>query len=103
MKDKTFDWIIFVSLLLCIILLFICMIQIKGRQGDCVRNPMVYGARKLSELNDAEFSCTCSIAKIGSPIIKINSNEMKVERLYHQINSWENISLFNNIIIEDKN
>lgn len=46
---------------------------------ECLGDPLLYGAGKLSKLNNAEFSCSCSLNKPNSPLIFFDSKNMSVE------------------------
>ena len=47
--------------------------------NECLGDPLLYGAGKLSKANNAEFSCTCGLNKPNSPIIIFDSKNMSVE------------------------
>ncbi len=82
--DKTNKIIIFI-LLVNIILIGICLYQIKGKSTECINDPLIYGAKLLSESNNGEFSCNCYILpgegepSYISPKIFFNSQGIKVE------------------------
>lgn len=45
---------------------------------QCIQDPLGYGATKIKEKNNAEFACTCSLDKVGSPIIFFDSKHKEL-------------------------
>lgn len=59
MKDKQLKIIIGIVILLIITLGFV-MIKIIKTNSECTANPLVYGAKKVSE-GDITIMCTCNM------------------------------------------
>lgn len=71
--------ILIIVLILNIILIGIIAFFMQGAVNKCLGDPLLYGAEKLSKLNNAEFSCSCSLNKPNSPLIFFDSKNMSVE------------------------
>jgi len=73
------------SLLLAIILFLIVLgmllyvsVLLLKEGYQCMQNPLVFGAGKLKESNNAEFMCTCTLGKPNSPTITFDSTGLEV-------------------------
>lgn len=63
------NFIVIILLGLVMLMLLNLTITVKEESFLCLNDPLGYGAGKLSEANDADFSCTCGLNKPNSPII----------------------------------
>lgn len=63
-----------VIMLLGIVMLILLNLTFTVQEESfmCMSDPLGYGAKKLSEVNNAEFSCTCGLNTASSPIIFFN-------------------------------
>ena len=89
MNQKYWNILIFSLFLITTILVIVCVYQIKLQKESCIQDPLIYGARKLSEANNAEFSCTCYLAVEISPIITFNQYGMNVEHISVETRGYE--------------
>lgn len=75
-KDKR---VVFTNVIVIILLsiVLVTLVNLTGKinkEGfQCINDPLGYGAGKLKQINNAEFSCTCGLAKPNSPILFFNS------------------------------
>ena len=92
-------YFIFFLVLFAIVLLIYAIIQIKTDGSKCMLSPLVYGVDKLSEINNADLSYTCTFSKEGTPIITVQKKELKVDFIggsNQRINLMPNITINNN-------
>lgn len=73
------DTIIIILFVVVISLLIYAVTIMKSDGVKCAKNPLNYGARELSRVNRAEFSCSCSLDKPNSPNIFFNSEMFNVD------------------------
>ena len=87
-SQKQWNLLIISLFITTVILSGICVYQLKLKKDNCINNPLIYGARELSEVNRAEFSCTCSLISdkpnFISPIVKFDQHGMYVEHVTEQ-------------------
>ena len=81
--------ILIVVLIVNILLIGVLAYFMQKAVNECLGDPLVFGAKKLTKSNDAEFSCSCSLDKPNSPFIFFNSKNFTVE--YN--NRFKNIDL----------
>ncbi len=100
MKITTKQWNLILLIIFAInfILIFIVYYQLKLEKDNCIDDPLKYGARKLTEANRAEFSCTCTLLSdkpnFVSPIITFDQYGMDVEYVRGESKKYEtNFSL----------
>jgi len=67
--------------------------EVKRESFQCMGDPLGYGAQKLSEVNGAELSCTCTLAKPNSPILFFDSTSKDI--LYPEVRQSTNDFIFN--------
>ena len=76
-----------------VILSGICVYQLKLEKDNCIDAPLQYGARKLTEVNEAEFTCTCTLLSdkpnFISPIITFDQYGMEVEHFVSESKKYE--------------
>lgn len=97
MNQKQWNLLITSLFAITVILSGICIYQLKMEKDSCIRNPLIYGAKGLSESNNAEFSCTCSLAVKVSPIVTFDQYGMDVKHIHGEGKNYE----YNFSIIED--
>ncbi len=77
----------------CFILIFICFYQLRMDKDNCISDPLIYGAKKVTEANNAEFSCTCTLisSKAGfiSPIVRFDQYGLDVEHIKGESKYYE--------------
>lgn len=79
-RKKLSKWDMAIIVLLLVISTMAFLLYLKT--NECMTHPLVYGAQQYTELNSAEFSCTCLLDVPNSPVIKVNPREMTVENPY---------------------
>lgn len=95
MNPKIINYLLIVLLVINLILILIVSLQVKKAQEECLKDPLVYGARKIKESNNAEFSCSCGLAIPNSPIITFNSERFNVEspKTEDSYSAWKEFNL----------
>ena len=78
-KKLTIEIIILVVFVGNLLLLYYIFQDISDDSYQCIQDPLVFGAKVMKKLNNAEFSCTCSLAQPNSPLIHFNSQDLNVE------------------------
>jgi len=71
--------ILIIVLVVNILLIGVIAYFMQQAINECLGNPLLYGAEKFSKSNNAEFSCSCSLAVPNSPLIFFDSEFMSVE------------------------
>lgn len=56
----------------------------KSESEQCLNDPLVYGAKKIEQLNGAELICGCSLMKPNSPRLEFNGNSSRITNLNSQ-------------------
>ena len=79
MMNLTSNRVLISVLIFNIILIGFVAFFMNRAIDECLGDPLLYGAEKLSKLNNAEFSCSCSLNKPNSPLIFFDSKNMSVE------------------------
>ncbi len=98
-KDKRIlvtNLIVIALLAVVLLVLLNLTITVQEESFQCINDPLGYGALKLTEANNAEFSCTCTLAKPGSPIIYFDSKDKSISypNVQHSIEDYDfNFSL----------
>lgn len=93
LSTKQLNLIIISLFITTVVLSGICVYQLKLKKDNCINNPLIYGARELSEVNHAEFSCTCSLISdkpsFVSPIVKFDQYGIDVKHVTEEIEQRE--------------
>ena len=77
--NLTGNKILITVLMVNIILIGLIAFFMDRAVNECLKDPLLYGAEKLSKSNNAEFSCSCSLDKPNSPLIFFDSKNMSVQ------------------------
>lgn len=98
LTPKHWNRIVLGILVINFILIFIVFYQLKMEKDNCIDDPLIYGAKKLTEVNDAEFSCTCTLISESplfiSPIITFDRYGMNVKHVQGESKKYDsNISI----------
>lgn len=83
-KYLILDVVLMFVIMVAILLLFYDVTSHKDEKSLCVQNPLNYGAERLTKINNAEFSCTCTLNISNSPIIYFDRKNFTVERPYNK-------------------
>lgn len=54
------NYLILVILVTLTILLTKIYLEVKADGGQCLQNPLIFGAKKYNEATQSQLSCTCS-------------------------------------------
>jgi len=85
-KKKLNDLVFIILILIFTLILLYLIIKFNHQEELCSQNPLVYGVRKLGEVNNADLMCTCVFEQdnplVQRPILKINKDEMIIESIY---------------------
>lgn len=73
MERKT-DIIIILILILVVFLLYVNYRDIRADGGECIKQPLIYGAEVLKSRNKAAVMCNCMLDKPNTPILFFNSS-----------------------------
>lgn len=72
------DWIYFIIVGICVVLLIVIIIFMKSETTQCVKNPFVYGA---SNMKNVECYCTQTYSNQVCPAkFSFNDTAFKIER-----------------------
>jgi len=82
MKNKTINIILILILVINFALIFVVYTQIRNTKREFLDNPLIYGAKKLREVNGVEVLCQCNLMKKNSATLYFNSEEMRLEYPY---------------------
>ncbi len=98
LTTKHWNWIAMGMCVICFILIFICFYQLRMEEDTCISDPLIYGAKKVTEANNAEFFCTCRLIsnKVDfiSPIITFDQYGIDVKHVKGESKYYEsNISI----------
>ncbi len=77
---RKIDLVLIFLLLIVVGSVFYVYMVIKSDGYKCINNPLVYGAKKAAEVNDAEFSCSCIVDKPGMPTVEFNTTGLYTRR-----------------------
>ena len=74
------DGVIITNLLIgtFILLLFFTLMSIRSQGTQCLTNPLLFGAESLTESNNAEFMCSCTLQMQNSPIIHYDRHNITI-------------------------
>jgi len=89
MNQKYWNILIFSLFLITTILVIVATYQLRIQKDTCLRDPLIYGAKRLSEVNDAEFSCTCYLDVPISPMVMFDQYGMNVEHTTKETRGYE--------------
>ena len=93
LTTKQWNWILLIIFLINTILILVCVYQVKLEKDNCIDAPLIYGAKKLTEANKAEFSCTCTLMSnkpnFVSPIVTFDQYGLNVEHVTRESKSYE--------------
>lgn len=73
------NFVVVVLLGIVLMVLLNLTITVDEEGFSCLNDPLGYGAEKLTERNDAEFSCICHLAKENSPTIYFDSQGKNIQ------------------------
>jgi hypothetical protein len=69
--------LLLLAVIICLLSIFVTIgLKISGDNSACMRNPLIYGAKKLSENNDAEVLCRCSLLKPNTYTLMFTADKM---------------------------
>ena len=93
MKNKISKEMSIMLLLLGVLIILIIIFglvanTLRKDNLECFHNPLVYGAKYYTDQNGYEFSCTCSLARPNSPIVKFDSHNLTVINQNIPLNSF---------------
>lgn len=74
-------WITLEAIMLIIWIVTTCFFiyTTQTKSIKCLANPLVFGAKHLSELNDAEFTCQCEYSNEPDYFVNFNKEKWWVE------------------------
>lgn len=78
MKQVTINYILMTLMLFSLIMLGYIYNVAKSEGGQCQLSPLIYGVDKLSESNNADLTCICSLDKPNSDQIFVSRKNMSV-------------------------
>lgn len=78
-KYLLLDCLLIFVFIIAIGLLFYDLTSHSDAKSECTMNPLIYGAKEISERNRANFSCTCMLDKPNSPLVFFDSFGMNVD------------------------
>jgi hypothetical protein len=100
---KKFFYIVEIIILLILISLvaFVFMAYFDNKNGnlECVSDPLVYGAKGLTEANHANISCSCILlGRLASPTLYFDAYGSNIKYPEPLENSYKSINttIFNN-------
>lgn len=79
MKQETWNWIQIIVIIILIITIGFLLYYIRTEGTKCLANPLVYGAKSLTETNGEEFSCVCRLESAKRTTILVDSKSMTVK------------------------
>ena len=111
MKFQRLDFVLIFLFIALVFAISIITFSLTTKSGDCISNPLLYGAKEMKRLNnDMEFSCSCSFDNPYTAMIHFNSSKIWQDKIFsgsknNQLLSTPNLNLNNykNVIIYYKN
>lgn len=96
MKQETWNWIQIIVIIVLVIAIAFLIYYIRTEGTMCLANPLVYGAKSLTETNGEEFSCVCRLEGAKRTTILVTSSELtlKTEPEEGRVTAYNNM-LFN--------
>lgn len=102
LKRQNYVFLLIIALLgiACSILLFIVIIKINKEGTQCTLNPLVFGAKKLREVNPHELQCQCNLfSDLPSDVLYFNDNSSWIVKAVPKMDpnelpnftQWQNI------------
>lgn len=79
MKQETWNWIQIIVIAILVLAIAGLIYYIRTEGTTCLANPLVYGAKSLSETNNEEFSCVCRLESAKRTTILVDSNGMTIK------------------------